>query len=167
MELICPVEVKSLIRAAHRWLELANHLEADAELDCIEPALRVHPSVLELHWQIYAASKKWHACLDIAKAITNLKPNRAVGWVHHAYALHELRRAQEAFDILSLVAERFPKESTIPYNLACYTCQLGRLGEAGEWLAKAYETGDARAINLQALDDPVLAPDCSDSKIRR
>lgn len=151
-------ELEHHLRAAEGWLELGNHLEADAELDCIAPALRVHPSVLELRWQIYAASRKWHACVDIARAITKLKPNRAVGWIHHAYALHELKRTQEAFDVLLSVADKFPKESTIPYNLACYTCQLGRLDEAGAWLARAYEVGDAKAIKLQALDDPDLAP---------
>lgn len=77
-------ELEHHLRAAQGWLELGNHLETDAELDCIAPSLRVHPSVLELRWQIYATSKKWHACIDIAKALTKLKPNRPVGWVHHA-----------------------------------------------------------------------------------
>lgn len=151
-------ELEHHLRAAEGWLELGNHLEADAELDCIAPALRVYPSVLELRWQIYAASKKWHACIDIAKALTKLKPNRALGWIHHAYALHELERTKEAFEVLSGVAGRFPKESTVAYNLACYTCQLGRLGDAGDWLAKAYELGNATEIKLRALKDPDLEP---------
>lgn len=146
------------LRAAEGWLELGSHLEADAELDRITPSLRTHPNVLEMRWQVYAASKKWHACIDIAKALTTLKPNRAAGWTHHAYALHELKRTQEAFDVLFSIAARFPKNSTISYNLACYACQLGRMDEAGDWLAKAYEAGDAKEIKLRALEDPDLAP---------
>ena len=146
------------LQAAEGWLELGNHLEADAELDSIAAELRAHPSVLELRWQVYAASKKWHACIDIAKTLTKLKPNRAVGWIHYAYALHELKRTQEAFDLLAPLADKFARDATVPYNLACYACQLGRLNEAGEWLQNAYEAGDAKEIKLQALDDPDLAP---------
>lgn len=40
---------------AQGWLELGNHVEADAELDKITPPLRAHPAVLEVRWAIYAA----------------------------------------------------------------------------------------------------------------
>jgi len=35
-------------------------------------------------------------------------------------ALHELKRTQEAFDLLLPAADKFPAPWTIPYNLACY-----------------------------------------------
>jgi hypothetical protein len=39
------------LRTAVGWLELGNHLEADAELDNITPVLRAHPDVLEIRWR--------------------------------------------------------------------------------------------------------------------
>ncbi len=56
------------LQAAQGWLELGNHVEADAELDNIRPELRAHPEVLKLRWQVYAAAKKWEAALDIQVA---------------------------------------------------------------------------------------------------
>jgi Flp pilus assembly protein TadD len=46
---------------------------------------------------------------------------------------------QTAEKTLLEAQKRFPEEATIPFNLACYACQLGRLDEAREKLAKAIE----------------------------
>src|SRR5206468_379285 len=107
------------LQAAQGWLELGNHLEADKELDEITPQLRAHPDVLEVRWHIYAQGRK-NACVDIAAAITTLDPNRPDGWIHRSFALHELKRTQEAFDQLLPAADSFPNVWTIRYNLACY-----------------------------------------------
>jgi predicted Zn-dependent protease len=146
------------LQAAQGWLELGDHLEANEELENITPQFRAHPAVLELRWQIYAKAENWIACVDIGKAMTKLAPESAVSWIHHAIALHELKRTQEAFDVLSPVATKFPAEPTIAYNLACYTCQLGDLVAARDWLAQAFRLGNAKEIKLQAIDDPDLAP---------
>jgi hypothetical protein len=44
------------LNAALGWLELGDHVEAYAELENITPALRSHPAVLELRWQISASA---------------------------------------------------------------------------------------------------------------
>ncbi len=147
------------LQAAQGWLELGNHIEADAELDNITATLRSHPDVLELRWQIYARAKKWEACVDIASAITKLAPDRPVGWIHRSYALHELKRTQEALDNLIPVLAKFPREHLMRYNLACYTCQLGRLEDAKVWLELAFKiAGNPAKVKLMALDDPDLEP---------
>ena len=51
--------------------------------------------------------------------------------------LHKLKRTEEAFDLLLPVGEKFSKEWIIPYNLACYCAQLGRLEQSREWFKKA------------------------------
>jgi hypothetical protein len=45
---------------------------------------------------------------------------------------------------------------TIPYNLACYTCRLGRLEEARRWLARAIKIQGREATLAAALEDPDL-----------
>ena len=144
--------------AAEGWLELGDGQSANDELDNVTPRFRAHPDVLEIRWEIYAEDSNWIACVDIGKALTQLAPDRAVAWIHHAFALHEMKRTLEAFDVLSPAAPRFPGEPTIPYNLACYTCQLGRRVDSEGWLEKAFALGNAKEIKLQALDDPDLAP---------
>ena len=145
------------LRAASGWLELGNHLEANEELEEIRPRLRVHPDVLQIRWQIYAKEKKWEACVDIAAAVIKLAPERYDGWIHRSFALHELKRTEEAFENLLPAAEQFSDVWTIPYNLACYCSQLQRLDEAETWLKKAMAI-DEQTVKRLALDDPDLLP---------
>jgi hypothetical protein len=73
------------LNAAEGWLGLGNPFEANEELEKISPLLRAHPDVSEIRWHICAKDKKWEACVDIARAITNLAPSRPAGWIHLAY----------------------------------------------------------------------------------
>ncbi len=134
------------LNAAIGWLELGDHLEANEELEQIAPQMRVHPDVLELRWQIYAKEKKWEAYVDIAATVIKLAPERADGWIHRSFALHELKRTQKALDHLLPVADRFSKVWTIPYNLACYCAQLGRLYKARALRAQL----EAKELNRNA-----------------
>lgn len=145
------------LQAALGWLELGNPGEAAAELDAIPEGSQKHPDVLELRWEIGFRAKRWNDCVGFARALTKSTPDHAIGWIHLAFALHELNRTQEAFEVLAPVVARFPKEPTIPYNLACYTCRLGRLVEARDWLAQAFALGDAKQLKRQAQEDPDLA----------
>jgi len=144
------------LSAAQGWLELGNHLEADAELARITPALRSHPDVLELRWQIYAKAGKWEPCVDIATALVATVPGEPNGWIHRSHALHELKRTEQASDLLLPAVDLFPKNWLIRYNLACYACRLGNNEEAWDWLEDAFELGDGKAVKLMALDDQDL-----------
>jgi tetratricopeptide (TPR) repeat protein len=146
------------LEAAQGWLELGNHVEADAELDNITPELRAHPDVLKVRWEVCAAAKKWEATLDIAAAIIQRDPDDPLGWVHRSYALHELKRTAKARDNLLRVVDKFPRNAMMRYNLACYECQLGRLDHTKSWLRKAFRLGNAKQMKLDALDDPDLEP---------
>ena len=84
------------LQAAQGWFELGNCIEASKELDEISPTMRGHPAVLEVRYHIYAAAKKWEYAADIAKAISELDPDSPFGWIQEAYALHELKKTQEA-----------------------------------------------------------------------
>jgi hypothetical protein len=55
------------------------------------------------------------------------------------------------------VLEQFPKDQTIRYDLACYSCRLGNLKEAMEHLERAIDLA-GYDIRCRALDDPALQP---------
>ena len=137
---------------------MGNALEANQDLERISAAIRSHPDVLEVRWQVSAELKDWAVCIDAARAMTEVAPERPFGWIHFSFALHELKRTQEAWDNLSAAVEKFPGEPTISYNLACYACQLGRRAEAEEWLQRAFQIGDTRRLKSMALKDPDLKP---------
>lgn len=64
-----------------------------------------------------------------------------------------------AFNALAPVAGKFPQEATIPYNLACYTCQMQRdATETINWLEQALAAGDRKEILAMAMRDPDLEP---------
>src|SRR6266853_1802916 len=124
------------LQAAQGWLELGNCLEARQELEKITPQTRMHPGVLNVQWEIYAAEKNCEPDINSPANLIELEPDEPIGWVHRSYALHELKRTQEARDNLLRVVEAFSVNPTMRYNLACYECQLGRLDQAKHWLEK-------------------------------
>jgi tetratricopeptide (TPR) repeat protein len=146
------------LAAAQGWLELGNHLEAFEELECITPQLRAHPHVLKLRWEIYAKARHWFAAMNVAAALVRLLPDEVDGWIHRSFALHELKRTAEARDLLLPAVAKFPKEASIPYNLACYETQLGNSAQGKEWLEKAFALDATKELKLQFLSDPDLEP---------
>lgn len=157
MSLLEPPDTHHLLAAAG-WLELGNAAEALAELDRIAPACRTLPEVLEVRWSAHAHAKAWDVCLNVASSLIERAPERPAGWIDRSFALHEMKRTQEAWDGLLPAATRFPKHPIIAYNLACYACQSGRLDEARDWLKKAIRLGGDSDIRKMAQEDPDLAP---------
>ena len=148
------------LRAAEGWLELGSPAEALAELALIAPEHQRHPDVLEMRWALHAHARQWDAALDAARELVLAAPDRASGWLHQAYAL---RRAMEgglaqAREALKPAAKKFPKEPVIPFNLACYACQLGQIDEARGWVKRAMKVGGKESIKLMALTDEDLKP---------
>jgi tetratricopeptide (TPR) repeat protein len=143
--------------AAQGWLELGSHSEANEELEQVSPSKRAHPNVLEIRWKVFSHFKKWDACFDIASALVKLSPERAESWIYRSSSLHALKRTQEALENLLPIAQRFPNNWTIPYNLACYSAQIGQFEEAKEWFKKAILI-DEKAVQRSAIDDPDLNP---------
>jgi Flp pilus assembly protein TadD len=147
------------VSAAQGWLELGNGDEARAELDRVSPALQNHPRVLQLRWTICAGAEDWSAAVEIARALMRVAPDHPEAWLHQAYAL---RRApggglDAAWEALSPALDKFPAEETIPYNLACYACQLGKPDDARALLRRAVAAaGDRDSVKLLALRDPDL-----------
>jgi tetratricopeptide (TPR) repeat protein len=153
-----PLPDQRHLDAADGWLGLGDHLSANEELEQITPELRAHPFVMEVRYKIYAAAKQWEGAVEIARALATSLPDNPFGHFHLAYALHELKRTQEACDTLKPVVDKFPNEWLMRFNLACYACQLGDLKEAMMWLEKAIDLAGKNDIRLMALDDPDLEP---------
>ena len=106
--------------AAEGWLALGNCHEANEELEQLTPEFRSHPDVLFLRYEIYEKAEKWECAFEVARAITIKSPDCSLAYVYMAYCLHELKRTQEALDVLLSVVDKFPKYYNIHYNVACY-----------------------------------------------
>ncbi len=147
-----------LFEAAAGWLGLGLPGEAQAELARLAPESRNLPDVLTLEWEVLARSGQWEEALAIATRLQETARDRPTGWINQSYALHELRRTEEARAALLLALPRFPAIGVIPYNLACYACQMGHLEEAREWLRQAIAADGLDAVLERAREDGDLAP---------
>ena len=148
------------LSAALGWLELGNASEALAELDGVSPENQSHPAVLEVRWAVYAEMKRWDLALESANELIRVLPGKVGGWLHRAYAL---RRAHggglaQAWDALLPAAEKFPKQSLVAFNLACYACQMHQLDDARHWLKRAAEISSEAGVREMALADSDLEP---------
>jgi Flp pilus assembly protein TadD len=159
------------LEAALGWLMLGNPPEARAEFEQVAAAYRQHPQTLQVEWRLLADEKRWREALAPAEAHIAVAPADPAGYIHRSYALHELKQTEEALQKLLPAAALFPTESTIPYNLACYSCQLGDLDAARHWLRHAFaiETSDRqrqlrREMALQDVDLQPLWPELRQGK---
>ena len=145
--------------AAQGWTGLRNPKEAYAELEKIRPELQEHPFVRSAWLDALILDDEWTKAREIATCLTNEFPDEPGFWLHLAYAT---RRAEgggveQALEILDGALNEFPSEWMIPYNMACYLCQLERLEEAKLLLGKALEIG-GKDIRAAALGDEDLMP---------
>jgi hypothetical protein len=149
-----------ILSAAEGWLGLDNPVEAKAELDRLPKRLQKHPQVLELRWAIAAYEQDWTTGLEIARAHLKTAPELLGGWIHQAYSLRRVDSGglQAAWDALFPAMAKFPEESLIPYNLACYACQLQQPDKARVLLARAMALGGSEEIKHMALKDSDLKP---------
>ena len=134
------------LRSAMGWLELGMPAEARKELQTLTPEVAQLPEVRGVQWSILAQEKNWAEAEELARDQVSDQPDNAANWINWAYAL---RRAdgcgiRMAYDTLREAVDRFPKESTIPYNLACYCCRLEELEEAWRWLCLLYTSPSPR-----------------------
>jgi hypothetical protein len=65
---------------------------------------------------------------------------------------------QAAWDALFPAMEKFPEDCLVPYNLACYACQLQQPDKARILLKRAMSLGGREHIKRMALNDSDLKP---------
>lgn len=153
-----PLEPDDLpfLLAAQGYLELGMFLDADAELERIDPERRHLPEILEVRMHIFCALKKWELMQAVAKSLALLDPENVHWIVSWAFATRRADCIEVARRILVNAVERQEDEALFHFNLACYECQLGNLDGAKERLKRAFVLN--RSYRALALDDEDLEP---------
>jgi predicted Zn-dependent protease len=146
------------LNAAQGWLDLSDPTSAGEELNHISLEGRAHPLFLFVRWELYAKTNKWSIALLLAQYLVQLCPDEPLAWLQRSYSLYASKRASDAFQQLLPAAQKFTKEHTVAYHLACYAAQLGYIQESWHWLDKAIALGKPDVVKSMALEDPLLAP---------
>lgn len=134
------------VNSAIGWLELGNQHEAADHLQKISAAGRSHPQVMETEYRIAYEAKQWGVCLASARMFRAACPEEISGWIQESIALHKLGKTQEAYELLSSVTELGRQQWSFWYNWACYSCRLGNLPEAKEWLKRAFQFAEKAGV---------------------
>ena len=111
--------------AAQGYLELGMAEEALAELSSLPPIESSDPDIIELRLHVLMEAKRWPDALTAAEELLRASPSAVPGYIHGAFALHELRRTAEARDLLLKGPEELRKDPTFHYNVGCYEAVLG------------------------------------------
>src|SRR6478752_41795 len=118
---------REFFNAAVGYAQLGMFLEANDQLENIDPFNRVAPEVLALRVDIYRGLRKWDLMREISQRLYESDPINIQWAVSYAYATRRTESVNAARDILINALPKFPREAIIHYNLACYDCQLKRM----------------------------------------
>jgi tetratricopeptide (TPR) repeat protein len=120
--------------------------------------------LLKLRWRIYNKAGKHGNALAVAERLTRLLPAEpeVFIWRSHSARWMQDGGAEQALQLLLDVANDFPDETAVPFDLARYNCALGKLAEARNWLRIAFEmaerNGTAKEWKMRAIGDKDLEP---------
>ena len=157
MQSLSPDEHRALskhLEAAEGYLTLGMPMDAWNELEEIEAQERGLVVVLKVRVEVCRSLKQWELMAELAQHLQKVEPDDAEHPINLAFALRRFKDPDTAAGILEEAKNRFPKEGTIPYNLACYCAVTGNFAKAKLLLVEAFSL-DA-SLRLTALDDPDL-----------
>ena len=147
---------KEFFIAAVGYSELGLFLEANEQVEKINPLDRITPAVLALRIDIYRGLEKWESMQAASEVLHELEPHELQFVISYTYATRRAESIIAAKNILISSLAKFPHEAIIYYNLACYDCQLGQIASAKQYLKQAFRI-DPNWIS-QALEDEDLKP---------
>lgn len=142
--------------AAAGYLVLGMVQEANDEIEELPPKMKVSREVMRARVEIYSAAKAWDQMREVAAFLVREWPEDSQHWISLAHATRRCRSIGEAAAHLAEAMALHPQEPMIPFNLACYAAQTGRLDDARLCLARAISLDpDTRQM---AHNDPDLEP---------
>jgi tetratricopeptide (TPR) repeat protein len=109
-----------------------------------------------LRVEIYHGLEKWDLMQEIAQRLREASPQNVQWVISYAYATRRSESVDAATNILINSLPKFPQESIIYYNLACYECQSNRIDSAKQYLKQVFRLDPN--WRLEALEDEDLKP---------
>lgn len=139
------------------YLQLDMFQAAREELTELPAEVAASPAALALRIELAMAEETWDEVIELAPLLINHDSSLERPWVAWAYSLRELKRHQEAQEILLTGRRLISRPSPlVDYNLACYACLLGELDEARSLLEDVFARD--KSWREVARNDPDLAP---------
>jgi predicted Zn-dependent protease len=129
--------ITKLLTYSQGYLELEMYGEAWDVLDELPQAQQMSKTVLSQRLSILMEAKKWNEAVTLGESMSQKYKQDESFFIHTAYALHELKKTQEAKAILLTAPKSIQVNPLYHYNLGCYEAQLGNSEKALEHTKKA------------------------------
>jgi tetratricopeptide (TPR) repeat protein len=124
--------------AAQGYLELGMVEEALFELASVPAGENTDADLTELRLHILMHGKRWDEALVAAEELLRISPQAVPGYIHGAFALHELGRTAQARDLLLKGPPLLRQNPTFHYNIGCYEAVLGNRESALQSLRESF-----------------------------
>jgi predicted Zn-dependent protease len=147
-------EQQCRLAAAEGFCELGMPIEAEGELQKLNPSAQQAPETLGVKMRIYRALEKWSLMEKVAMDLVQEEPHKLGRWIDYADALSRIQTLRDGIGILESALEQFPDDADLHYELACYECRDGNPMGGREYLDRCIRLN----FNLRekALRDPFL-----------
>jgi Flp pilus assembly protein TadD len=146
-------ETRRALSCADGYLFLNLPDEALKELELVAPEDRQDSAVLLARTRVLLHLGQWRDAERLAARGTVQHPDHDEFTVQRAFALHQLKRAELARDVLLSAPEWIRRSGILHYNLACYEAQLGDLHTARQCIDAAIKMNEAMRKNAKADPD--------------
>jgi predicted Zn-dependent protease len=151
-------QLRSAWRLSHArgYLALGLLEEAAEELEFLSPEEASTLEALALRAELLQCQEQWLLLQPLAASLVKQQPGEAGWWIMWAYATRRAESLAAAESILRDAEVQHAKEPMIQFNLGCYACQRGDLGEARLRVDRAVELDPAFRALIKT--DPDLEP---------
>jgi predicted Zn-dependent protease len=148
-------ETQRALDAADGYLYLGLNREALAELRGLNTEEKQTRSAMLAQIRVLLHLRRWKEAEALSGRGLEMHPDEEEFTVQRVFALHQLEKGDEAFQVLLSAPEWIRRTGILHYNLACYEARLGDLKTARRCIDTAIELNGAMKKN--ARTDPDLA----------
>lgn len=146
-------ETQRALRAADGFLFLGLADEALSEIEGVPGLELEQPEVLLARNRVLLHLGRWKEVETLAARAIETHPERDEFTVQRAFALHKLKKGDEALGVLDAAPEWIRRTGILHYNLACYEAQLGDKKTARQCINVAIQMNEAMRKNAKADPD--------------
>ena len=143
------------LQAVRGYYELEMYDDAWDELKEIEKSYPLTPLILQMKILLLLKEKSWDLALGLSEKLQRMEPENGAGFIQGAYCLHEMKRTNEALELLEIAPDSVRSDAIYFYNKGCYQAAIGDLDTAFDCIKKSFDL-DESLIEV-ARRDPDLA----------
>lgn len=141
------------LEAVDGYLHLGMPKEALQELNSAGIGDQFETATLRARIRVLLHLKRWKDAEALSERGISLHPEENEFMVQRAFALHQLKRGDEAAGVLLSAPTWIRQTGILHYNLACYEAKLGDLGLARQCIKAALELNSGFKNNVRTDPD--------------